>query len=187
MNLQDKQERMALIQRYLDAETSIGEERILAEYLRNHAPDADEKAVAVLVAAGPDAVQSQPAEAAMQRDTADFDRVLRLRGRRHVIAGCALLAAAALAAVLFLPGLRHRTEAVSGDEEIPGLSTEALIRQVSSIAELDLSAADRIECRPCGNAFLLTASFPDGDEITWLLTRLDTDGPLNMLTINQKP
>ncbi|MBQ6044537.1 MAG: trigger factor, partial [Bacteroidales bacterium] len=50
-NLTDKDIRGELIARYLDAETDAREEMLLAEYFAEHAPEADEAAVARLVLA----------------------------------------------------------------------------------------------------------------------------------------
>ena len=50
-NLMDKNIRSELIARYLDAETDAPEEMLLAEYFAEHAPEADEAAVARLVLA----------------------------------------------------------------------------------------------------------------------------------------
>lgn len=48
-DIQNKQERMALIQRFLDAETSAEEEKLLAGYFSAHQPEADECEVALLL------------------------------------------------------------------------------------------------------------------------------------------
>lgn len=48
-NIQDKAERMALIQRFLDAEASVEEEKLLASYFSAHQPEADERDVALLL------------------------------------------------------------------------------------------------------------------------------------------
>lgn len=48
-DIQNKQERMALIQRFLDAETSAEEEKLLADYFSAHQPEANEREVALLL------------------------------------------------------------------------------------------------------------------------------------------
>ena len=40
-NIQDKAERRALVQRFLDAEASVEEEKLLASYFSAHQPEAD--------------------------------------------------------------------------------------------------------------------------------------------------
>ena len=48
-NIQDKAERRALIQRFLDAEDSVEEEKLLASYFSAYQPEADERDVALLL------------------------------------------------------------------------------------------------------------------------------------------
>ena len=43
--LENKQFRMALAERYLDADTTIQEEKMLAEYYASHPIDADEEPI----------------------------------------------------------------------------------------------------------------------------------------------
>ncbi|MBQ6291747.1 MAG: hypothetical protein IJK76_05995, partial [Bacteroidales bacterium] len=68
-NLTDKNIRGELIARYLEAETDAREETLLTEYFAEHAPEADEAAVArlllaerpeALLAAGERAFATQP-------------------------------------------------------------------------------------------------------------------------------
>ena len=46
--IDNKAERMALIQRFLNAETSVEEEKVLSGYFATHQPDDDEREVALL-------------------------------------------------------------------------------------------------------------------------------------------
>ena len=46
--IDNKAERMALIQRFLNAETSVEEEKELSGYFATHQPDDDEREVALL-------------------------------------------------------------------------------------------------------------------------------------------
>ena len=56
-NLTDKNIRNELIARYLEAETDVREEMLLVEYFAEHAPEADEAAVArLLLAERPEAL-----------------------------------------------------------------------------------------------------------------------------------
>lgn len=52
-NIHNKSVRQRLIERYLNAETSLAEERCLQEYFRTNAPDKDEERVAMLLSAMP--------------------------------------------------------------------------------------------------------------------------------------
>ena len=58
IDIYNKQERKALIERYLEADTTVAEERALAEYYAMNQPDADEAAFAKLVLTGNAALNS---------------------------------------------------------------------------------------------------------------------------------
>ena len=49
IDIDNKLERKALIERYLEADTTIAEERAMAEYYAMNQPDADEEAFAQLI------------------------------------------------------------------------------------------------------------------------------------------
>ncbi|MBQ4192408.1 MAG: hypothetical protein II647_03475, partial [Bacteroidales bacterium] len=124
-NLTDKNIRGELIARYLEAETDAREETLLAEYFAEHAPEADEAAVArlllaerpeALLAAGERAFAPQPSTSGRRlhgerQQPSTSDRRLKgqwperqagaaRRGRR-LLWSCAA-AAAALALFLLL-------------------------------------------------------------------------------------
>ncbi len=162
-NLTDKRLRCELIARYLDAETEVREERLLAEYFAEHAPEADESAVARLVlaehpeallAAGGRAFDPHPsivgrrmlAEGArpstagrrIQAKGADPSTVGR-RMRRAVAWSAAAVAAAALALVLLL-----RPAA----QQAPALTPLEVAESLSTIANLGLGDIESITAVP---------------------------------------
>ena len=50
-DLNNKEIRKEILRRYLDAETTIAEERALVEYFMQHSPDDEERAVAAMIVA----------------------------------------------------------------------------------------------------------------------------------------
>ena len=64
--LENKQFRKALAERYLEADTTIREEQMLAQYYASHQPDADEEQIAALI-------KMTHAGASDMIDTADTD------------------------------------------------------------------------------------------------------------------
>ena len=98
-NLTDKNIRGELIARYLEAETDAREEMLLAEYFAEHAPEADETAVArLLLAERPEALLAAGERASTKfeapasellgkaRVTADELGLLRAEGKPGVYA-----------------------------------------------------------------------------------------------------
>lgn len=110
-DIYNKEYRRRLINRWLATETTVEEERRLAEYYRDNRPDSDEKDAAELILA----MQSMPAE----EPTADidaeeeYDRILKNHSEKVSKRRFSLImtAVAAAAAVVFI--LIH---AVPGDE-----------------------------------------------------------------------
>lgn len=49
IDIHNKQERMALLQRFRDTETTVAEESMLTDYFKRHEPDDDERDVALLL------------------------------------------------------------------------------------------------------------------------------------------
>ena len=49
--LDNKEIRKEMLMRYLDAETTVAEERALVEYFMQHNPDAEESALAAMIVA----------------------------------------------------------------------------------------------------------------------------------------
>ena len=68
--LENKQFRKALAERYLDADTTIREEQMLAQYYASHQPDDDEMQIAAIL-------RMTHAGASDMIDTADFDRITK--------------------------------------------------------------------------------------------------------------
>ena len=117
-SLTDKNIRRALIERYLDAETDVREEALLAEYFAGHQPDEDEASMArMLMAEHPEALL-----AAGERDFARAAR--RAPGRRPLLWSCAA-AAAALALFLLLRPTAPPAPAFTPLEIAESLSTIA--------------------------------------------------------------
>ena len=106
MNLEDRNIRRTLADKYLSAETTIREERELAEYYQSHSPEDDEKALAgLLLAIEGERLLSDDGEA-------EFDRIVNENkqslNRRRVLRLAAGIAAAAVVALgIILPSKKE--------------------------------------------------------------------------------
>ncbi|MBR5735877.1 MAG: hypothetical protein IKX60_03685 [Bacteroidales bacterium] len=143
-----------LIQKYLEAETSVAEEQELAKSDKNvgllsEALAADEYAPL------PDACE-------------EFDRIVRSARRRtfrrwsYAISGIAAI----LVAVVFLT----RKPAAP---QPAGQDTMEMIRQLQLISSLDPADAEGYEFEPVGDGFIMTARYEDGSTASFLLTPMD--------------
>ena len=163
-SLTDKNIRRALIERYLDAETDVREEALLAEYFAGHQPDEDEASMArMLLAEHPEALL-----AAGERDFARAAR--RAPGRRPLLWSCAA-AAAALALVLLL-----RPAA----QEAPAMTPLEIAESLSTIADLGLGDIESVTAVPSGANFLVTVHVKDGSDLTFIMSKDGDTGTLSL-------
>ena len=178
-NLTDKRLRGELIARYLDAETDVREEMLLAEYFAEHAPEADDAAAARLVlaehpeallAAGGRAFDPHPSTAGrrMQAKVAHPSTAGR-RMRRAIAWSAAAVAAAALALVLLL-----RPAA----QEAPALTPMEIAESLSTIA--DLGDIESVTAVPSGANFLVTVRLKDGSDLPFIMSKDGDTGALSL-------
>ena len=163
-SLTDKNIRRALIERYLDAETDVREEALLAEYFAGHQPDEDEASMArMLLAEHPEALL-----AAGERDFARAAR--RAPGRRPLLWSCAA-AAAALALFLLL-----RPTAPPA----PAFTPLEIAESLSTIADLGLGDIESVTAVPSGANFLVTVHIKDGSDLTFIMSKDGDTGTLSL-------
>jgi len=171
-------DRKDLIKLYLEAETTIEQERELARSFIDTPPvNGEELAVyRMLQAVRPLAVEELP------EAEDEFDGVVRKQRARSCFAWGFTLAgvAAALAAVIVLtrkPAIPE-TPVASQDEY------EVLIRQLNFISNFNPADADNYEFKPVGDGFVMTAHFPDGQTASFIVTPLDGGKSFNLVSLN---
>lgn len=163
-SLTDKNIRRALIERYLDAETDVREEALLAEYFAGHQPDEDEASMArMLLAEHPEALL-----AAGERDFARAAR--RAPGRRPLLWSCAA-AAAALALFLLL-----RPTAPPA----PAFTPLEIAESLNTIMDLGLGDIESVTAVPSGANFLVTVHIKDGSDLTFIMSKDGDTGTLSL-------
>lgn len=143
-----------LIQKYLEAETSVAEEQELAK---------SDKDVALLS----EALSTE--EFAQLPDAGEeFDRIVRSARRRtfrrwsYAISGVAAI----LVAVLFLTR-NHATPLPAQQDAME------MIQQLQLISSLDPADADSYEFKPVGDGYIMTAHYADGSTTSFLLAPMD--------------
>ena len=193
-NLTDKNIRGELIARYLEAETDAREETLLTEYFAEHAPEADEAAVArlllaerpeALLAAGERAFATQPSTSGRRlhgerQQPSTSDRRLKgqwperqagaaRRGRR-LLWSCAA-AAAALALFLLLRLAAQQAPAFTPLEDA---------ERLSAIANLGLGDIESVTAVPSGANFLVTVHLKDGSDLPFIMSKDGDTGALSL-------
>ena len=195
--LDDKNMRLALLERYLDADTTVEEERALRDYYSVHAADPDEAAAARLLTLIPDdallspegasplpaaALSSSDRDLLSPEGAAEFDRILVGGGRRRrwLWAG-GIAAAAACVGIFLLFSPFRRTAAPEPD----GFTPIEIAEQLQTLINLNIQDIESITARPAGDGVVITATQKDGTQSTYLMMKDGTDGSYRLLALNQ--
>jgi len=177
--------RKELIKRYLDAETSVEEERQLAESFADNPPqDKEEEKIAAILAhtnllAEADKVEDLlPADEIIAEE--EFDRIISKSGRRRGIVWGISSAMAAAAAILLFLLIKPATPQPEDNTD--------LIQQIQNIhllSQISLEEADKCEFRPIEGGYVMTAYFPDGESASYLLIAEENGNSYSILSLNQ--
>lgn len=183
-DLADKNSRKALIERYLEAETTPAEEQRLRDWFARHQPEADEREIALLVGLAAPCASCLPE---LDETEAEFDRLVAAggngsnngngRGRRRLRwrAGIAAAAAAAIALFFFLRP--------AGSKEQP-ISPVAIAEGIRQIMMLSPDEIETVVATPSGSKAILTAYLKDGRTFSYILTYDTDDGTTSLLAYN---
>ena len=176
-----------LLQKYLEAETSVAEERELAKTDKDVGLLADALAgeFAPLRNAATEGFAPLPDAAAegfapLPDATEEFDRIVRSWRRRTIRrwSYAATGMAAILVAVLFLT--RKPV-----DPQPAGQDTMEMIRQLQLISSLDPADAEGYEFEPVGDGFIMTARYEDGSTASFLLTPMDGGQSFHLVAVGR--
>ena len=170
-------DRKDLIRLYLDAETTCEQEQELAASFAT-TPPADEEEMAVYKM-----LQAvRPVEFTKLSDAGDeYDRILRQsKVRRSYTLGFSLAGIAAAIVAVVLLATKPDTPAIPTQ---PDDDYAELIQQLAFISNFNPADAESLEFEPVGDGYVMTAHFPDGQTVSYILTPLD--GGFNLISLNQ--
>ena len=172
--LTDKNFRKELIARYLDADTDVAEEMLLAEYFATHQPEADEAAVAKMVLA-------ERPEALLAAGEREFDREAgacgaapagtRRAARRWRLALTGLAAAAALALILLLR---------PASKDTPAFTPLEIAESLNTIMDLGLGDVESLTAVPSGANIIVTVRLKDGSDLPFIMSKDGDTGTLSL-------
>jgi len=183
MNIEGKEYRKALIERYLNADTTPEEERRLRAYYDKAAEvDDDEKAVARLMN-----ISAPSAEAYSQTKADEYDRLFGgdepaslaawVAKRRGVIfKSLYAFAASAAAVVLFLI---FRPKAQTTD-----FTPLEIAQSISALAELNSEDVESVAAKPTGGSVIVTIIMKDGTHCGFRMARDGASGEIQLLAMN---
>lgn len=173
MSIEDKDIRRSLIEKYLEAETTVSEEIALAQWFSTHVACPDEAAVAKLVL-----LDHPTAEALSEEGVVEFDRIVgnqRRKPIRHAIFYAAGIAAAAL---LFI--VLHATV-----PKAPDFTPLEIAEEMNALMNIGMEEIESISAKPSGRNILITAYLKDGSSSTFLMSRNPETGGLQLLSMEK--
>ena len=180
MDIDKKEIRLALVEKYLDAETTLREEKLLADYYARHEAEEDERAVAEMI-------RMERCDAPLLSDEgeAEFDRIneaLERKRRRTIIPRLARWASgvAALIALLFLWHTSTRVTPASGTP----LGTMEIAQNIRQMMSLDMEDILSITALPLEGSVLVEAELSDGTVKRFVMSRDEDMDGFSLLAIN---
>lgn len=172
--------RKELIQRYLNAETSVEEEIMLAESFRQTPPqnEEEEKIEAMLLCLKDSAASDSSEDDRIAEE--EFDRIVSKAGRRKGLVWAVSSAMAAAAVILLFLLLKP---AAPQSEDNTDLIQQ--IQHIHLLSQLSLEDADKCEFRPIEGGYVMTAYFPDGETASYILIAEEDGKTYSLLSLNQ--
>lgn len=183
INLDNKQERLALAERFLDAETTVQEEQMLARYYATHPVESDEKEFAAMLA-----VSRSEADSSLLADTSVFDRIVgKTASKQHAI--LAWTSAAAVAAILIIPILVLKEHSLSDSSanmsaSEPVLTPQQVIDGIETMIKLEPSEVASVTAKPTGSTMLIVVELQNGKEKKYLMESNSSDGSVSFYALN---
>ena len=177
MDIKDKDTRMALVARYLEADTTVAEEALLAAYYAANEAEEDERAIAQMIRmehAGAALLSKEGAE--------EFDRIVsqtKPKQSRPIIRRMAWIGgvAAAIALLLVLNVQLPREEVHS--EVFTTVEIAGYVQQLMNVEDIETVTAS-----PVKECVLVTATLSDGSTKMFIMNKDPEEGSTSMLAIN---
>lgn len=172
--LENKQFRKALAERYLDADTTIREEQMLAEYYASHQPDEDEMQIAALI-------RMTHAGASDMIDTADFDHITKGGKPVRMILRWSSVAAAAVILMLVSLHIGHKQ---LQPENQTAISTMQILEGMEMISKIEVGEIESVKAEPQGSTVVITVKLTDGKERSYSMMCNSDASSLSFTALN---
>ena len=176
MDIKDKDTRMALVARYLEADTTVAEEALLAaNYAANEAEE-DERAIAQMIR------MEHANEALLSKEGAEeFDRIVsqtKPKQSRPIIRRMAWISGAAAIALLLVLNVQLPQEEVPS-EAFTTVEIAGYVQQLMNVEDVETVTAS-----PIKECVLVTATLADGTTKMYIMNKDSEEGSTSMLAIN---
>ena len=177
MDIKDKDTRMALVARYLEAETTVAEEALLAAYYAANEADEDERAIAQMIR------MEHVNEELLSKEGADeFDRIVSQanpgQSKSHIRRMAWIGGVAAAIALLLVLNVTIPREA----EPSPAFTTMEIAGYVQQL--MNVEDIETVTASPVKECVLVTATLSDGSTKMFIMNKDPEEGSTSMLAIN---
>ena len=177
INIKDKEIRLQLIAKYLEAETTVAEEAMIHAYYMANKADEDEQAIARMICmehADADLLSAEGAE--------EFDRIVsqtKPKQSRPIIRRIAWISGAAAAIALLLV-----LNVQLPQEEVPSeaFTTVEIAGYVQEL--MNVEDVETVTASPIKECVLVTATLADGTTKMYIMNKDSEEGSTSMLAIN---
>ena len=176
MDIKDKDTRMALVARYLEADTTVAEEALLAAYYAANEAEEDERAIAQMIR------MEHANEALLSKEGAEeFDRIVsqtKPKQSRPIIRRIAWISGAAAIALLLVLNVQLPQEEVPS-EAFTTVEIAGYVQQLMNVEDVETVTAS-----PIKECVLVTATLADGTTKMYIMNKDSEEGSTSMLAIN---
>ena len=179
MDIKDKDTRMALVARYLEADTTVAEEALLAAYYAANEAEEDERAIAQMIR-----MEHVNAVLLSMEGAEEFDRIVsqtkpKPKQSRPIIRRMAWISGVAAAiALLLVLNVQPPYEEVPS-EAFTTVEIAGYVQQLMNVEDVETVTAS-----PIKECVLVTATLADGTTKMYIMNKDSEEGSTSMLAIN---
>lgn len=177
IDIKDKDVRMVLVAKYLEAETTVAEETLLAAYYAANEPEEEERAIALMI-------QMEHANETLlsEKSAEEFDRIVsqtRLKQTKPYFRRLAWAVGVAAAIVLLLVFNVALPREAAPSESITTVEIAGYVQQLINVEDVETITAS-----PVKDCVLVTATLTDGSTKMFIMNKDSEEGSTSMLAIN---
>ena len=177
MDIKDKDTRLALVARYLEADTTVAEEALLAAYYAANEAEEDERAIAQMIR------MEHANEALLSKEGAEeFDRIVsqtKPKQSRPIIRRIAWTSGVAAAIALLLVFNVQLPHEEVPSEAFTTVEIAGYVQQLMNVEDVETVTAS-----PIKECVLVTATLADGTTKMYIMNKDSEEGSTSMLAIN---
>lgn len=179
--INNKEIRKKLIERYLASETTIEEERLLAEYFSKTLPDKEEEEIALMFKILQKGEESPEKLLSKEGEKEYYKIIYKASIKRFRPFAFAFLACAA-AIALFVILLTKPSESVDKaySEET---SVNEILYGINILAEINTEETESIYCKPLGGGQIVTIQMKNGEKASYLMITEDSQENIRFTAI----